>query len=309
MEKEFVPFKARRGLSVWPDGKTLAVAIYVAFEEWDDDADVRYSFPPPIGPRLLPHMKKPDLAIRSTIDYGHRVGIWRILDILDRHAVKVTIVGNGLAAERHPAMFREFVKKGYDLVAHGFDQNRFFTQLNPKEQVADIDRCLKAFRDATGLTVPGWGSPGARQYQSTLDLLAEKGFAFHQGLHDDELPYLLHFGNRTMVEVPYRLTESGELTDVWMYTPGDCFVGEDAIAYCRALIDARLRDSALRPQMLVMGNHPDVVGRPDRADTLSRVIGYLKTLPNVWLTTIGSIAERYGEIAASLPVQTIRQKC
>lgn len=308
MEKEFIPFKARRGLTVWPDGKTLAVAIYVAFEEWDDDAEGAFSFPPPIGPPMLPHMKKPDLAIRSTIEYGHRVGIWRILEILDRHSVTVTIVGNGLAADRHPDMFKQFASLGFDIVAHGYDQNRFFTQLTVEEQADDIDRCIKAFQKATGTKVLGWGSPGARQYQPTLDLLAERGFAFHQGLHDDELPYLLHFGKRTMVEVPYRLTESGEPTDVWMYTPSDNFVGDDAIAYCRAIIDARYRDSAVRPQMLVIGNHPDVVGRPDRAEILSKVISYLKTLPNVWLTTIGSIAEHWRETAPSLPVQFVREK-
>lgn len=309
MEKEFVPFQVRRGLSVWPDGKTLAVAIYLAVEDCNDDPSGYTMTPSPLAPPLLPHMSRPDLGIRSSMEYGYRVGVWRVMEVLDRHAVKVSIIGNGLAAERHPALFRDFVGRGYDLVAHGYDQSRLFTQLSPEEQSKDIDRTLKVFEDVTGERVPGWGSPWARQYQATLDLLAERDLVFHQGLHDDELPYLLHFGKRTMVEIPYRITESGELNDYWMYHPRDCLVEDEAMRYCRALIDARYRDSAIRPQLLVIGSHPEVTGRPDHIETLAAVIAYLKTLPNAWLTTMGGIANRWQKIARSLPVATMREKC
>jgi allantoinase len=307
MEREYVPFHARRGLPVWPDGKTLAVAIYLAVEEWNEDPGADYTFLNPMWPPLLPHMTRPDLAIRSSIQYGHRVGVWRIAEILDRHSVKVSIVANGLTAERHPAILRALVAKGYDLVAHGYDQSRLFTQLSREEQANDIDRCVKVFEDATGVRLRGFCPPGGRQYQITLDLMAERDFAFHMGLHDDELPYLLHFGKRTMVEVPYRLTNSGEINDCWMYDPPR--VADEAMRYCRAIIDARYRDSAIRPQLLVIGTHSDVMGRPDRAETLSEVIGYLKTLPNVWLTTMGGLADRWREIVPSLRVEFVRETC
>lgn len=306
MEKEYVPFKDRKGLKVWPDGKTFAVAFYLAVEEWDDDSP-DYTQPPPLAPPILPHMKRPDLAIRSSIEYGYRVGVWRIMEMLEQHAINVTIIANGLACETHPELFREFAAKGYDFVAHGFDQCRLFTQLPREEQERDIDRCVKVFKDVANVEIKAWGSPWARQYQSTLELLADRKFFFHQGMHDDELPYYLHFKNHTLVEVPYRLTESGELNDYWMYRATDNFVGDDAFEYCRALIDARYRDSAIRPQLLVIGSHPEVTGRPDHVETLSQVIGYLKTLPNVWLTTMGGMANRWSQIAGSLPVKMVRE--
>lgn len=308
MEKEYIPFQARQGLRIWPEGKTFAVAFYLAVEEWDDDSP-DYTTQPPLAPPMLPDMKRPDLAIRSSIEYGYRVGVYRIMEMLDQHNIKVTIIANGLACGSHPELFREFTAKGYDFVAHGYDQCRLFTQLSRAEQEKDIDRCLDTFKDVTGVRIVGWGSPWARQYQSTLDLLAERKFVFHQGLHDDEIPYFLHFDDHTMIEVPYRITESGELNDYWMYKAEDNFVGEDAMRYCKALIDARYNDSAIRPQLLVIGSHPEVTGRPDHVETLSQVIGYLKTLPNVWFTTMGGLADQWKAIAPTLSVATVREKC
>src|SRR6185436_9308363 len=96
---------------------------------------------------------------------------------------------------------------------HGYEQSRLFAELSPEEQAGDIDRCLRVWQDVTGTRPEGWGSPGTRQTETTLELLAERGFRYHAGLRDDELPYMLRFGERLMVELPYRIGESGELND------------------------------------------------------------------------------------------------
>jgi len=248
-------------------------------------------------------MERPDLAITSTIEYGYRVGIWRLMEVWERHDVKVSLVANALAAERHPALVRELLGQGHDLVAHGYEQSRAFTELSEDEQAENIDRCIRIFEDVTGSRPIGWGSPRARQYETTLRLLAERGFRFHQGLHDDELPYMLEWGDRTMIEIPHRITESGEVNDYQLYHPRDCRVGADIMTYCRSIIDARHVEAETRPQMMMIGMHPEVSGRPDRAQALSRVIEYVKSLPDVWLTTPGQIAERWSTIWRSLPTQ------
>lgn len=307
MEKEYIPYSSRMRMPFWPDGKTLAIGIYLAVEDWDEEAGDDYSTPPPLAPPLLPHMKRPDMGIQSSIEYGFRVGVWRLLDVFERHDVKVTIIGSGLAAERHSELFSLFATKGFDFFAHGYYQSRLYTELSREEQAKDIDHCMAVFKKVTGAKVPGFGAPWARQNQSTLEILADRGFVYHAGLHDDELPYTLHFGQRTLTEVPYRITESGEINDYWMYASRDCKVGAEAFEYCRAIIDARYQDSANRPQLLVIGNHPEVAGRPDRADTLSKVIAYIKTLPNVWLTTLGGMATHWGAIAPNYKDKLVKE--
>ena len=305
MRKQIVPFRHRRGLQVWPDGARFAIGLYAAFEEWDEEAMIAAQSPPPLGPGLLRNMVRPDLAIVSSIEYAYRVGIWRLMEIWAHHEVKVSLVANALAAERHPELLRELLGQGHDLVSHGYEQSRPFTELSDSEQVEHIDRCIRIFKDATGTQPPGWGSPRARQYERTLELLAERGFAFHQGLHDDELPYVLDFGEASMIEIPHRITESGEANDYQLYNPRDCRVGEEIIDYCKSIIGARHIESETRPQMMMIGMHPEVSGRPDRAQALSRVLEYVKRLPGVWLTTPGRIAERWAAISSSLPLQTV----
>jgi chitin deacetylase len=305
MRKRVVPFPQRRGLQVWPDGARFAIGLYAAIEEWDEEAMVAAQSPPPLGPGLLPNMLRADLAITSHIEYAYRVGIWRLMEVWTRHDVRVSLVANALAAERHPDVLRELLRQGHDLVSHGYEQSRPFTELSEREQVEHIERCIRTFEEVTGTRPPGWGSPRARQYQRTLELLAERGFAFHQGLHDDELPYVLDFGGKSMIEIPHRITESGEANDYQLYNPRDCRVGDEIIAYCKSIIGARHVESETRPQMTMIGMHPEVSGRPDRAQALSRVLDYVKSLPGVWLTTPGQIAQWWAKNCHSLPLETI----
>jgi allantoinase len=303
MEKIVVPFRARRGLQVWPDGARLAVAIYMALEEWDREGLVTHRHPPPLTPALLPGMEQADLAIMSMVQYGFNVGIYRLVEMWEHHGVKVSLLSNALAAERHPELFRELLHVGYHVVGHGYEQSRLFAELSPEEQADDINRCIRTFENILGKRPQGWGSPGTRQYETTLELLAERGFSYHAGLRDDELPYMLRIGERLLVELPYRIGESGELNDYHVFSAANCRVGDEAVYHLRALFDARYEDSALRPQMLIMGVHPYVSGRPDRVKVLSEFVGYMRSRPGVWLTTEDELAHWWREIHPTLPTQ------
>ena len=48
-------------------------------------------------------------------EYGARSGIWRLLDVLDRHDVKATVITSGLVAELYPESVREVRARGHEL--------------------------------------------------------------------------------------------------------------------------------------------------------------------------------------------------
>ena len=77
---------------------------------WKDDARValwiapnieHYEFLPPVGGRRdpWPRVPHPDIHGYGLRDYGNRVGLWRMLDMLDRHAIRAT-VSLGIAGVR-----------------------------------------------------------------------------------------------------------------------------------------------------------------------------------------------------------------
>src|SRR5487761_1541270 len=114
MKELFIPYRERRH-PVWPNGAKLDIGVNVAIEAWDWDAIEHdatessehggYSHGPKLAPRLLG--SKPDLAITTTIEYGYRVGIYRLMDIWDELKVTPTVVSSGLAIDLHPELFRE----------------------------------------------------------------------------------------------------------------------------------------------------------------------------------------------------------
>ena len=81
----------------WPDGKGLALWVNVALQYFPLNQQGK-PFKVP-GGMTMPY---PDLRHFSLRDYGNRVGIFRILDSLDAHAIRPTFAMNTRLAERVP---------------------------------------------------------------------------------------------------------------------------------------------------------------------------------------------------------------
>jgi hypothetical protein len=64
----------------WPNGRRIAVAVKVMLETWSEGK------PPPYGVQATP--LKPGTIDHGGIawgSYGGKVGVWRIIDLLNRH--------------------------------------------------------------------------------------------------------------------------------------------------------------------------------------------------------------------------------
>src|SRR5262245_36826975 len=120
---DFVPMPERRPLK-WPNGKRLALMITLNLEYWEltQDHDGPY-FPggPSIKERLLP-APLPRFSHLAWRVYGHRVGIWRLYDILDAAHVPASCTVNSILCERHPQIVTAAAKRGIELIAQNHSQ-------------------------------------------------------------------------------------------------------------------------------------------------------------------------------------------
>ena len=81
----------------WPNGARLALTISMQFEAGGQPISGAS------GPVTEPiQVGYPDLPQNSFYEYGVREGIPRMLDLFDRHAIKVTSFMIGEAVARHP---------------------------------------------------------------------------------------------------------------------------------------------------------------------------------------------------------------
>ena len=96
----------------WPDDIRLAISISMQFEAGGQPAKGTDSpFPKVDFPDSVPS----DPAVNSWFAYGYREGIPRMLDLWDRHGVKVTSHMIGEAVQRHQSLPRKSSSAGTKL--------------------------------------------------------------------------------------------------------------------------------------------------------------------------------------------------
>jgi peptidoglycan/xylan/chitin deacetylase (PgdA/CDA1 family) len=135
----------------WPDGARLVFSITVQFEAGGQPIS---GAPGPISEPILPGF--PDLGQNSFYEYGAREGIPRLLDLFDKHDIKVSTYMVGDAVRRHPGLAAEVVRRGHEAGAHGLSWRRQYHLSRPEEK-AWIAKNIQAIEEAT--TSPGSTRP------------------------------------------------------------------------------------------------------------------------------------------------------
>ena len=64
-------------------------------------------------------------------NYGGAVGVWRLMDMFDRHQIRATIGANGLAVEKWPETIHAFHEAGHEIASHGMTNDYYMTDLAP----------------------------------------------------------------------------------------------------------------------------------------------------------------------------------
>ncbi|MEC8165190.1 MAG: polysaccharide deacetylase family protein, partial [Pseudomonadota bacterium] len=167
----------RRTPLIWPGNKQIAVSahVYLEYMELDppEDAIADARFAGALGSYF------PDFQNYSRREFGNRVGIFRVLEILERYGLQVTICANAMAAERYPYLIARCQKAGHRFVAHGWSLNRMITsKMSEAEERQHIADCLGTLETALGEKPRGWAGQDYNESAETPNLLAEAGLDF-----------------------------------------------------------------------------------------------------------------------------------
>ena len=224
--------------------------------------------------------------------YGPLVGVPRILALLARHNLKATFFVPGYSAHRYPGVVRAIAEAGHEIAHHSYFHEDT-TGMDAKTEGDMLDLGLRALRDVAGVRPEGYRAPMWELNYHTPRLLAERGFRYDSSLMDSDHPYLLAVearpGVATLAEVPV----SWGLDDweQYAYLPG--LTGSGLIeSPAKALEMWTLELEAMHRlgAAFVLTCHPFLSGRPSRAEALDRLIGRMKELPGLWITTLAEVA-------------------
>ena len=233
------------------------------------------------------------LSVMTHQAYGPRVGLRRILGLLDRAGVRSTFFVPGVTAELHPGAVRDIAAAGHEVAHHGYHHVRP-AGLGRAEQAEQLDRGTAVLERLTGRAPSGYRAPMWDLSWEMPALLAERGFVYDSSLMDDDAPYLLapdpaHPGG-TLVEIPIQWA-----LDDWeqyCYLPEVTELGPiQTPAHAVELWRAELEGMRRFGGCWVLTNHPFLSGRPGRAVALEGLIGEVAAMPDVWLAPLAEIAQ------------------
>lgn len=231
-------------------------------------------------------------VVMSQGRYGAKVGLRRILDLLDDHSVVATFFVPGWVAEEYPTEISDIVARGHEIGHHGY-LHEWPSRLSRDEEHAVLARGLEALTRTTGVRPVGYRAPGLELSANTLELLAAEGFRYSSNLMDADAPYVLEVGVGKLVELPldWALTDSTHFLYA-LQLPGTRIA---ATSVAREIwfdaLDAA--QAAGHPFLLTM--HPQLIGRPYRIGLLDEVIRRAKSRGNARFVTCLELAESVHE--------------
>ena len=258
---------------VWPNG--ARVAALLSFDVDNETIAVRYG--------------EPTVGSLAEMQYGARVGLPRIVKLLDAHKIPATFFIPSVSLAITPSMAGLIKASGrHEFGVHGWIHALNATLPDSAER-ALLKKAVSELTALTGIKPTGYRAPSWNFSPNTLSILRDMGFRYESSLMADDSPYeLLQRGKPTgLVEIPVQWI----LDDAPLFDPrGQRYMNPRDIA--KVWIDEF--DKAYdEGTMFVLTLHPHVSGHRSRIVALEQLIAHIeaKGAGKVWWATHASAAE------------------
>lgn len=264
---DWAPLPERNPVA-WPHGGDLALVACVILEWFRFDRPAS-----PVAVQGAPTKEYPDYREWTLRDYGLRVGVFRLMEVLRSHGIKPTVAVNAEVCRRFPELIDALGE--CELVAHGETASLpLHPGMSVDEERETIRRSLDTIRAATGRDVRGWMSPSLIETPRTLDILAVESIEYVMDWVNDDVPYHLRTSTRPLVSVPGPW-ELNDVNTIWTLKHPSHEFGRQVVDTARYLLTEAKKQGGGR--VLTLGLRPWIVGQAHRIgdieDALQAVMG------------------------------------
>ena len=264
----------------WPGGARIAFWIVPNIEVFALDERM------PDGPRLIP-----DVSAWGRRDYGNRVGVFRMMEVMERHGVKGTAALNSEICDACPRIVEECVRLGWELMGHCESNTRRLNEAGSEEEAGRIiARALDRIERATGRRPTGWLGAGRQETWGTLDALVAEGCSYVVDWDNDDQPVLMEVAGRPIVSMPY----GAGVSDKQAFE-GSGFTADDFERMIRRAFDVLYAESAVSGRVASVSLHPYIIGVPHRIGALDRALAHIRGHDDVWFATGEEIVAHFLE--------------
>ena len=147
-------------------------------------------------------------------DYGNRVGVWRVMDVLEKYGIRASAATNSDMCRHMPVIVEEMVKRKWEIMAHGRTNTHRVNEISAEEEQAYVKGVFDTFEEFTGKRPIGWLAPGLQETWNTLDYLLDNGCRYVSDWVNDDQPYRFDVGGRELINIPYSF-EANDSAALW----------------------------------------------------------------------------------------------
>ncbi len=276
------PFSAigKRPDYSWPGGRRLAFYIAISVEHFAFGAGMGEDISTLGAPQTQRNF--------GWRDYGQRVGLWNLIQMLDELKLPLAFAVNGLLYRERPELVSRLHARRDEIIAHGRTSSEIQNDMWEHDEAHLIREVTGLIAAQDGKPPSGWLGPGFGETRFTLDLLHEAGYRYVLDWPADDQPFWMSTRAGPLLSVPYPL----ELNDVTALLHrrhsarefGDMIVNQ---------FEVMIGQSEKQPLVCALGLHAYVSGQPFRLrfmrDALRHCLSH-RHIDRVWFTQPGEIA-------------------
>ncbi len=258
----------------WPGGARCAVAL--SFDSDHETNELRD------GGKSIGRM--------SWGQYGNRVGVPRILKLLQRSAVPATFFVPAVTALLYPDEQRRVIAEGHEIGLHGWIHE--LNSVLPEKDERELHlRASDTLTEITGVRPVGMRTPSWDFSPATLAIQREMGLLYDSSLMADDDPYELdQDGEPTgIVELPVEW-----IRDDAVYFNMNRFQALRPYTAPTTVLDIFRREfdqAWAEGGLFVLTMHPHVIGYRSRMFILEELIRHMQAQTGVWFATHRDVAQ------------------
>ena len=285
---DFVPLPEREDYS-WPGGRRLAFCLTTNIE-W-------FAFGAGLGHDPAKTGEPQTHRNYAWRDYGNRIGIWRLFDLLDELRLPAAHCTNSLIYEYAPQITDAIRKRGDEVVAHGRTNAENLRGLWEPDEERILREVTDTIARHEGRPPKGWFGAGAYENARTPDLLKALGYRYLMDWPMDDQPVWMRTASGAILSVPYPI----EIDDAQsiIHRKYSASVFGDMIV---DQFDEMVEQSERHPLVMKVSVHPYVFGHPFRLRQLRRALSHCRRNEGaVWWCTPGGIADHCYSLGENRP--------
>jgi peptidoglycan/xylan/chitin deacetylase (PgdA/CDA1 family) len=227
------------------------------------------------------------------LDYGNRVGIWRLLELFDELDIPISVSLSLSAFEEFPEVTDAICSRGWSIFSHGLYNTQFLYGISAEQTDVWIQQNVALYEKHTGDKLRGVFGPCISLSEHSMASWSAAGIDYVVDWFMDDQPFPIDVAPRPMVNVPYSFDINDGLVMGSMPGRGGRWESDYFERICRDQLDTLRREGKRDARVMCMSLHPFVSGQPARLPAIRRILEYVRSHDDVWLTTAEAIASHY----------------